>query len=116
MGLLGVIGIPIGKAMTGLTAGLLSRFIVNGEPTSKKAFGVVFLSYVPECLFTVAFFIFLVPLFLRPEVASSVLPFLPVILIKAWIEIGLIATLMGALVGNRGFADFIKRFFGRSSP
>jgi len=117
LGLLGLVGLPTGKALTGITAGFLSRLAggSQGVLQSRKAVAVVLASYVPECLFTVVFFRALVPLFLPPEVAAFLVPLLTPILVKAWIEISFIAVLMGALAGNRGFVEFIQRFLGQKT-
>jgi hypothetical protein len=34
----------------------------------------------------------------------------PIVIPKAWIEITLMSLIMGALVGNAGFKEFILRF------
>ncbi|HDI00886.1 MAG TPA: hypothetical protein ENF78_00420 [Candidatus Bathyarchaeota archaeon] len=111
LGLLGLIGLPVGKALTGVTAGFLSRALSNNaSPSSRRTFLVVLVSYVPECIFMVFFFLVLVPTFLSPDVAAFLVPLLTPILAKAWIEIAFMAFLMGALAGNKGFVDFVRGF------
>jgi len=116
LGLPGLLGLVAGKAMTGFTAGVISSFFRREGDfqalSSRKVAILIPFSYIPECLFTVAFFLAIVPLFFPPEKAAFLASLLTPILIKAWIEIGFIATLVGALAGNKGFLDFIERFLG----
>jgi len=106
---LGLIGLPIGKALTGLTSGFISKTfnLKTSRHCSLLAIPVVLVSYVPECLFTVAYFVFLIPLFLKAEVAFIIIC---TILLKAWGEVGIMSVLMGALVGNHGFTSFIGKY------
>lgn len=106
---LGMIGLPIGKALTGLTAGLLFKgFHVSKSPhPSTLAIPFVLLGYVPEFLFTVFFFLALIPFFF----GWLSVPLVISISIKAWMELGVMSVLIGALAGNSGFRDFISAFF-----
>ena len=116
LGLPGLLGLMAGKALTGFTAGIIADFLREGKElktlSSRKAAFLIPVSYIPECLFTVAFFLALIPLFFPPEKAAFFASLLTPILIKAWIEIGFIAALIGALAGNRGFLDFVEHFLG----
>jgi len=109
LGVLSLIGVPLGKAMTGLAAGFLYRRlgIGNSGRHSILAVPITLLSYVPESIYTVFYFLYIVTL---------VLPFsmdfmIPLVIPKAWIEITVMSLLMGALAGNIGFREFILRFF-----
>ncbi|UCD96438.1 MAG: ECF transporter S component [Candidatus Bathyarchaeota archaeon] len=108
LGFLSLVGIPLGKALTGLMAGLLYRGLkINGSSRpSSYAVPVILLSYIPECLFTIVYFLYLVV----PVVGQGMAFMLPIILPKAWIEIIMMSFLMGALVGNVGFRDFVARY------
>jgi len=114
LGLPGLLGLVAGKAMTGFTAGVISSFLRKNKGfqtlSSRKVAILIPISYIPECLFTVAFFLALVPLFFPPDKAAFFASLLAPILIKAWIEIGFMAALMGALAGNKGFLDFVEKF------
>ena len=92
----------LGKSMTGLTAGLLSKALMKEGPVPRRTLLIIPLSFLPECLIIVFFFTVMVPWL------SSILP---AVLVKAWIEIAFIALLMAALAGNKGFSDLMKRFF-----
>ncbi len=106
---LGLIGLPIGKGLTGLTCGILSKKI-NLHRTGHSSLitiPVVLFSYIPECIFTIAYFVTLIPFFLGGGGAGILMYVIP----KAWIEISLLSFLMAALIGNQGFKSFVQRFF-----
>jgi len=119
LGLLGVIGLPVGKALTGLTVGYLARVfrIENTKYSSWKIIVATLIGYVPESIFTVFYFEGLVVILL-PAVAAffvSIFGSMHVlvisILMKAWVEVALLGVLMGALIGNNGFSSFMKQHF-----
>ncbi|MFB0566964.1 MAG: ECF transporter S component [Candidatus Bathyarchaeia archaeon] len=105
---LGLIGIPIGKALTGLTTGAFFRLFKIDERThcSSLTIPAVLTGYIPEFLFTVFFFLVLVPYFL----GWLNLALLVSIAVKAWMEMVVMSVLMAALVGNMGFSVFIVNF------
>ena len=104
---LGLIGLPIGKALTGLTTGAFCKlFNVNQSAhPSILTVPIVLMGYIPECLFTIFFFLVLVPYFFGWASVSLLIS----ILVKAWIEIGVMSVLMGALTGNGGFNTFMTK-------
>ena len=109
---LGLFGLPLGKGLTGLTAGVISRVLGLGKRRYSSIITVptVFLAYIPECLFTYAYFAYFMPYFLGtggPLIFYYILP-------KALGEIAIISFLMAALLGNHGFNDFVSRFFVKS--
>jgi len=106
---LGLIGLPIGKALTGLTTGLLAKGLKLDEKQhySLLTIPAVLAAYVPECLFTIVYFVYLMPLFLKVEGAGALVFVLP----KAWAEIIIMSILMAILVGNVGFSNFVRKFF-----
>ncbi|MEM2338193.1 MAG: hypothetical protein QXL91_00080 [Candidatus Bathyarchaeia archaeon] len=110
LGLLSLIGVPSGKALTGLTASLLYKALrVNSRSKSSTlTIPVILASYIPECIFTITYFRYLVPYFY-----GRVMEFMiPIVISKAWVEIFVMSLLMGALNGNNGFKDFVSRFLG----
>lgn len=113
LGFLSLIGLPVGKAITGFMAGLLHKGLRINQRLRPSTLTVptVLLSYIPEFLFTVAYFLYLVLFFYGNAMAFM----LPIVLPKAWIEIVLISFLMGALVGNVGFREFVSRFLASTT-
>jgi riboflavin transporter FmnP len=117
LGLLGVIGLPIGKALTGLTVGYIARFfkIGNTKHSTWKIVPITLMGYIPESIFTAAYFEWLVVILLPDVAASFTLYFGSMnllvlsILAKAWVEMTLLSIFMGTLVGNNGFNDFVSR-------
>jgi LytS/YehU family sensor histidine kinase len=109
LGLLSLVGVPLGKAITGFTAGWLYRKLgvtSNSRPSTSTVL-VSLLSYIPECLYTISYFLYVVM-----YVYGNAMEFmLPIVIPKAWIEILFISLLMGALVGNTGFKEFVLKFF-----
>ncbi len=106
---LSIIGLPIGKALTGFTAGFLYKGldIHHRHHRSILTIPLALASYIPECLFTVAYFVSLLPYFIGGGGISILMFVLP----KAWVEITFMSFFMAALVGNRGFSTFIANFF-----
>lgn len=109
---LGLFGLPLGKGLTGLTAGIISKGLGLGRRQYSSIFAVpaTLLAYIPECLFTYAYFAYLMPFFLG---SGGAFTFLVYILPKAIGEVAIISFLMAALIGNHGFSDFVGRFFTR---
>jgi LytS/YehU family sensor histidine kinase len=109
LGLLSLIGVPFGKALTGLTAGFLYKKLrINNNPRqSSLTIPIILISYIPECIYTIIYFLYLALYFY----GSAMSFMLPIVIPKAWIEITLMSLLMGALAGNTGFKEFILRFF-----
>jgi riboflavin transporter FmnP len=112
---LGLIGLPFGKGLTGLTSGFLTSVIGLGENkhSSLLSVPVTLLSYIPECIYTYAYFAYLLPIFVGGGGASV---FIYYILPKAIAEVIIMSFLMAALVGNKGFNEFLKKFFISSMP
>lgn len=106
---LGLIGLPLGKSLTGLTSGVLFKGLKIDRKAKPSLFTIplVLLGYVPEFLFTVFFFLVLVPYFF----GWVSMALLVSIAVKAWIEIVVMSVLMGALVGNGGFSAYMIAFF-----
>ncbi len=111
LGLLSVIGVPIGKAMTGLLAGFLYRKLglSSGSRRSTWALPLTLMAYVPESIYTVLYFLFVVQLVGIPAMAFMI----PLVIPKGWIEILVMSLLMGALAGNTGFRDFVGKIYSQ---
>ena len=108
-----VVALPVGKSLTGLTSGLIYSVLKGNQRKRKSLFTipVVLAAYVPECLFTVFYFVALLPYLVGSGGASILMFILP----KAWAEIVFISFFMAALVGNDGFNSFVAHFFNTRS-
>ena len=109
LGVLSLIGVPFGKALTGLTAGFLYKRlkINNNSRSSTITIPITLISYIPECIYTIFYFLYIV-LYVYGSAMSFMIP---IVIPKAWIEITVMSILMGALAGNIGFKEFIMKFF-----
>jgi len=113
-GVLGLIGLPVGKALTGLTIALLVRIVNLHQRNHASIITVptVIASYIPEGVFTYIYFSYLLPLFMEQQIGTAIIA---TIMIKAIIEVVIMSFIMAALIGNKGFNDFIKTHFVKTS-
>jgi len=103
-------GLPVGKALTGVTAGLVMRAfgLLDGRRLLTVPSTVI--SYVPEALFTAFLFIvvfppvFGLPFWLANLIAAQIIA-------KAFFEMVVMGLIVAALLGNRGFTEYVKGFF-----
>jgi len=105
-----LISLPVGKSLTGLTAGMLCKiFKIDQRRVNRSLLTIplILVSYVPECLFTIFYFVVLLPYI----VGTGGFGILAFVLPKAWAEIIFMSFFMAALVGNSGFNSFITNFF-----
>jgi riboflavin transporter FmnP len=112
-GVAGLVGLPFGKGLSGLTSGLVGKGIKLGEKKRSSLLGIpaTYLSYVPEAIFTLGYFIFL----LRDITSGSEL-FLTAILPKSLVEITITSIIIAALMGNTGFNTFVRAHFTKTKP
>lgn len=106
---LGLIGLPVGKSLTGLASGAVYK-MGRGNHSSLFSVLAVLVGYVPEFLFTIGFFLVLAPYFLGWTTEQG-LGLLSAIAVKAWMEMAVMSVLMGGLVGNTGFNALMTSFF-----
>ncbi len=111
-GILGLLALPFGKGLTGLTVGLLATGLNLQNRPLKALIGipVTLLSYIPEGIFTYAYFTTLLPFFI-PE--NSIVPDFIVsgIMIKAVIEVVIMSGIIAVLLRSKAFNDFIAAYF-----
>ncbi|MEM1517822.1 MAG: hypothetical protein QXI27_04570 [Nitrososphaerota archaeon] len=116
LGSLGPLGVTasIGKAIVGITAGLLSRIIRPLSRSSLYYVPVVLLSYIPEALWIYVVFSTMVPMLLpgSPEFLYGL--WLP-ILVKGVFEVSVMAAFMAALGGHEGFRSFVIKYGGKAA-
>lgn len=96
------IGIPLGKALTGVAAGLVFKSLRDGK---LKLVAATLVSYVPEAVFTWVLFVYLFPPILGfpQEIAIAVAI---QILVKAFIEMLFMGTILAYLTGSKGFQAY----------
>ena len=101
--------LPIGKAMTGIAAGLvMARLRINGNRLRMVLATVI--AYIPEGVLTASLFIFLFPLlFGTPIFVAKAIAVQ--ILVKAFIEMIAMGFILASMIGNQGFTDYVKGFF-----
>ena len=112
-GVLGLIGLPVGKALTGLTTGLLVKGLKLPQITHQSLITAptILLAYIPEGIFTYVYFSYLLPLFMGNVLSWAIIS---TILLKATVEVVIMSVIMAALVGNTGFKEFVKAHFTAS--
>jgi len=112
LGLLSLLGVPLGKAMTGLAAGFLYKRLKIGSIPRRTALALplTLLAYVPEALYTVLYFAYVIQI----AYGFSLVSMIPFVMPKAWAEIFIIGIIMAILVPT--LRTFINTFFySRSS-
>ena len=110
-GVAGLIGLPLGKGLSGLTAGLIAKALKLEQKPKSSLLGIpaTYIAYVPEAIFTYGYFVFL----LGMETGGTV--FLTSILPKAIVEVTIISVIIAALLGNTGFSNFFRAHFKTKS-
>jgi hypothetical protein len=111
-GALGLIGLPLGKALSGMTAGIIAKGMKFGQKPRSSLLGIPasFLAYLPESIFTYGYFVLL------SGVAAGGATFFIYILPKAMLELTIISVVMAALMGNTGFNSYIRVHFTKMNP
>lgn len=112
-GAVGLIGLPLGKGLSGMTAGFLARAFKLGQKNHSPyspllGIPATFLSYIPEGLFTYAYFI----LIMGGLSGGNVYIF--TILPKALGEITVASIIVTALLYHKGFNSFIRAHFTKT--
>ena len=102
-------GLPLGKTLTGLTAGILMRRLVVDRSRVMMVVSTV-VSYIPEGIVTYIIFMYLFPLFI-PGSSFWVAAMTVQVLVKAEIEMVVMGVLLAALIDNQGFTQLIKGYF-----
>jgi LytS/YehU family sensor histidine kinase len=109
-GLLSLIGLPLGKALTGLLAGFFYRRLKIGNSPKNVllTFPVTLLSYAPESIYTFFYFVSLAPIIIGSYVTQYItMAFVTFVITKAWLEVTIMSALMTALVTRSSFRQLI---------
>jgi hypothetical protein len=111
-GALGLVGLPLGKALSGLMSGFIGRSLKLGtEKQRPSILGIPasFASYVPEAFFTIGYFAVLSQF----DLMAGATTYFAFILPKAMVELTITSVIMAALIGNNGFCTFTSIFTRR---
>ena len=102
------IGLPLGKAMTGLTAGwLFQRYQVD---STVKAAALTVTAYIPEAVLTIILFRYLLPVAMGlPIGIATVIGFQ--IIVKACVEMVILGVLLVKITSNKGFKGYAESYF-----
>jgi LytS/YehU family sensor histidine kinase len=98
------IALPLGKAMTGVVAGIIFQRI-NGDGWKTPLVTVV--SYIPEAIFTAVIFVYLYPIFYGLPTAVALIIALQII-VKAFVEMLLIGAVLKYISENKGFQAYTR--------
>ena len=102
--------IPVGKALTGITAGVIIRAIFNPRKYRMLIVPTTVASYLPEAVFTAFIFIVVIPIVFR--LPSALFTLIAVqILVKAFVEMIVMGLILASMLGNRGFTEYVEGFF-----
>ncbi|OGD45676.1 hypothetical protein A3K69_08655 [Candidatus Bathyarchaeota archaeon RBG_16_57_9] len=103
------LGLPLGKAMTGVAAGYVFRWLYRGGGAPRLVASTV-VSYVPEALLTLALFIYLLPPLTGLPVALATAIAVQIV-VKAFAEMIILGVVLSGMVGNLGFRAFAEGYF-----
>lgn len=102
------IGLPLGKALTGYTAGLLfRRYEIDNVARSAI---LTIIAYIPEGILTLVLFRFLLPVVSGIPMNVSTLIGIQIV-VKAVIEMAVLGFLLIGLITSSGFTDFVESYF-----
>jgi riboflavin transporter FmnP len=106
-GALGLIALPLGKALTGMVVGLLAARVNFGQKPKLAilAIPITLSGFIPETLFTWGYFLVIIPDF---TVATTI--YLG-ILTKGLIEVVIMSIVIVALLRNTGFSCYVRSHF-----
>ncbi|MFH2112788.1 MAG: ECF transporter S component [Candidatus Bathyarchaeota archaeon] len=102
-------GLPLGKAMTGVAAGYVFRWLYREGGAGRLVASTV-VSYVPEALLTLFLFVYVLPPLtgLPVAIASAVAV---QIVVKAFVEMVILGIILAGLVSNLGFKTYARGYF-----
>ncbi len=101
------IGLPVGKALTGLTAGYVFNWFKESRYSNVIS---AMVSYVPEAILTYVLFRYLLPVTTGIPVGIAVAISFQII-IKAFVEMVILGVMLSGLTGNVGFRGLLEGYF-----
>jgi hypothetical protein len=101
-------GLPLGKALTGIAAGyLFQRYDLDSWIKSAL---LTVVSYIPEGLFTLVLFRYLLPPVTGMPIGIATLIGYQIV-VKAFIEMILLGLLLRQIISNAGFKNYAESYF-----
>jgi hypothetical protein len=101
------IGLPLGKAMTGIVAGALFKRV---SAVGLESLAVTAISYIPEAIFTAILFVYLYPLLYGlPSAVATLIA--TQIIVKAFVEMFLLGAILVSIASSRGFKTYVSHLF-----
>jgi riboflavin transporter FmnP len=100
------IGLPLGKAVTGIVAGIIMKRIKDG---GWRLIAATVISYIPEAVFTAVIFIVLYPIYYGLPVSVAELITLQII-VKAFVEMVILGVLLKYISGSKPFRNITRSF------
>jgi LytS/YehU family sensor histidine kinase len=108
------LGIPVGKALTGITAGFVMQLLRLQEKRKQVlTIASTLLSYIPEGIYTVFLLLIVVPFVFETPI-FILIPIVGSILIKASIEMFTEGVILALLNERKSFTNLMKSFFTSS--
>ena len=99
------IGLPLGKAMTGLAAGILfNRYKLQSLIVSV---GLTVTSYIPEAILTILLFRYLLPSLMGLPIGIATLIGFHII-VKAFFEMIILGIIILIIIRNQGFQGYLQ--------
>lgn len=102
-------GLPIGKALTGITAGFIMRKWSPSRETIHMVFSTV-IAYIPEALLTLFLFVTLLPSLMGLPSAIAFIIAIQII-VKAFFEMVALGILLSLLTKNKFFTSVMSNYF-----
>jgi len=107
LGILGF-GTSVGKAISGLSVGLLARMVKSSYSRTALLIPIVLLGFVPEAVWIYALFTLFIPVVVPNQAFLSA--FAVPILTKASFEIVVMSVFTSAIAGHSGFRAFVGHY------
>jgi hypothetical protein len=101
-------GLPLGKALTGLTAGYI--FKVLYFDSNIRMIASTMTAYIPEGVLTVILFRYLLPWYISMPRGIATAISLQIVA-KAFIEMIILGVIMVSLTSNLGFRSYLENYF-----
>jgi len=102
-------GLPLGKAMTGVAAGYVFRWVYREGGAGRLVVSTV-VSYVPEALLTLVLFVYVLPPVTGLPVALATAVAVQIV-VKAFVEMVILGIILAGLMSNLGFKTYARGYF-----